>query len=75
MPSQIITCAPQARIVLQKKVTGPVPLECISGPEPPNREYNLVSGQKKTRVNGKTKPKILRQRLLFLVITPKFLNL
>ena len=75
MPSQIITCAPQARIVLQKKVTGPVPLECISGLEPPPSVSTISFQDKKTRVNGKTKPKILRQRLLFLVITPKFLNL
>ena len=27
--------APQAKIVPQNIVTGPVPLECISGPEPP----------------------------------------
>ena len=26
---------PQARIVHKKKVTGPVPLECILGPTPP----------------------------------------
>ena len=31
----ITACAPQAKIVPQNKVTGPVPLECISGPVPP----------------------------------------
>ena len=32
---QITASAPQARIVPQKKVTGPVQLGCILGPVPP----------------------------------------
>ena len=65
-------CAPQARIDSQKKVTGPITLECISGPvppqntagAPPKREKSLVS-ERKARVNAKTKLMIPRRRPSF----------
>ena len=64
-------CAPQARLVPRKKLTGPVPLEFILGPVspkllfvPPKCKQNLFPGRK-TQVNTKTKPKIPHRRPFF----------
>ena len=56
----------------QKKVTGLVPLECISGPVPPSQNTSCASqawvksrSRTKTLMNSKTKPKISCRRPFF----------
>ena len=70
---------PKARIVPQKNVTGPVPLQCISDPVPPHNSASAPSVSKNTLKDEKheetPKPKILRQRpFFFLVFNPEFVG-
>ena len=65
VPPQILDYAPQERIVLQKKLTGPMPLECISGTVAPQNTACAPSSVCKVSIQNKKHDVTQRRSLRF----------